>query len=195
MQLPWLDRRPIVVAVAGPNGAGKTTFYHAHLKASGLRFVNADVLARELNVHPYAAAELAGAVRRELLALRESFIFETVFSDPAGEKLALLKEAAAQGYTVVLCFIGVRSPEVCDERVAMRVSQGGHDVPPDKLKDRFPRTMANLRTAVRELPHVLVFDNDDLGRPFRLIASFTSGQPDFIGPAAPDWAKKAREHC
>ena len=50
---------------------------------------------------------------------------------------------------VVLCFIGVRSPAVSDERVAMRVSQGGHDVPPDKLKDRFPRTMANLRTAAR----------------------------------------------
>lgn len=191
MLLPWLDRRPIVVAVAGPNGAGKTTFYHAHLKAAGLRFVNADVLARELDVHPYAAAELAAILRRELIAQRESFIFETVFSDPAGEKLALLKEAAAQGYTVALCFIGVRSPAVSDERVAMRVSQGGHDVPSDKLKDRFPRTMANLRAAVRELPHVLIFDNDDLSQPFRLVASFTNGRPDFIGPAVPGWAKKA----
>jgi len=97
MKLPWFDLRPIVVAVAGPNGAGKTTFHHAHLKAAGLRFVNADVLARELDLHPYAAAEVAKALRHELIAQRESFIFETVFSDPAGEKLAFLKDAAAQG--------------------------------------------------------------------------------------------------
>lgn len=195
MKLPWLDHRPVLVAVAGPNGVGKTTFYHAHLKAAGLRFVNADVLARELDLHPYAAAEVAQALRHELLAQRESFIFETVFSDPAGEKLAFLKDAAAQGYTVALCFIGVGKPEVCDARVAMRVSQGGHDVPPDKLAARFPRTMANLQAAIRELPHVLVFDNDDLGRPFRLIASFANGRAEFIGQSVPDWARNALESC
>lgn len=194
MKLPGLDQRPIVVAVASSNGAGKTTFDHAHLKAAGLRFVNADVLARELNLHPYAAAEVAATLRRELIAQRESFIFETVFSDPAGEKLAFLKDAAAQGYTVALCFIGVGAPEVCDQRVAMRVSQGGHDVPPDKLAARFPRTMANLQAAIRELPHVLIFDNDDLSRPFRLLASFANGRDEYIGKPLPGWAKKALEH-
>ncbi len=59
MTLPLLDRRPIVVAIAGPNGAGKTTFYHAHVKPSGLRLVNADVLAGALDVDPYDAARLA----------------------------------------------------------------------------------------------------------------------------------------
>jgi predicted ABC-type ATPase len=54
MSLP-LDRRPVIVALAGPNGAGKSTFYHAHLQLAGLRFVNADVLARELDLDPYVA--------------------------------------------------------------------------------------------------------------------------------------------
>jgi ABC-type hemin transport system ATPase subunit len=67
-----LDRRPIVVALAGPNGAGKTTFYHAHLRAAGLRLVNADVLARELKMAPYAAARVAGAIREELIRQRET---------------------------------------------------------------------------------------------------------------------------
>jgi len=49
-----------------------------------------------------------------------------------------------------------------EQRVSMRVSQGGHDVPADKLAARFPRTLANLATAIRELPCVLVFDNSDL---------------------------------
>ena len=58
MSLP-LDQRPIIVALAGPNGAGKTTLYHAHFQRAGLRFVNADVLARELDLEPYAAAKVA----------------------------------------------------------------------------------------------------------------------------------------
>jgi hypothetical protein len=33
----------------------------------------------------------------------------------------------------------------------------------------------NLAKAIRELPHVLVFDNSDLGRPFRNVARFQSG--------------------
>jgi hypothetical protein len=73
---------------------------------------------------------------------------------PVGDKLAFLKEAAATVYTVILCFIGVSNPETSEQRVAMRVSQGGHDVPTDKLEAWFPRTLANLRNALRELPHI-----------------------------------------
>lgn len=186
---PALDQRPLLVAVAGPNGAGKTTFYHSHLKACGLRFLNADVLAREIGLPPYDAARAAAALREELLAQRESFVFETVFSDPAGDKLGFLKRAVECGYTVVLCFIGISSPEVSEERVSMRVTQGGHDVPTDKLLARYPRTMANLRQAIRELPHVWIFDNDDLGIPFRKVAIFEQGTPIDMPTPTPLWLK------
>jgi predicted ABC-type ATPase len=186
MSLP-LDRRPVVVALAGPNGAGKTTFYHAHLQPAGLRFINTDVLARELNLDPYAAARLADVIRRQLVEQRESFVFETVFSDPVGDKLAFLKEAAEKGYTVVLCFIGISGPEVSEERVAMRVSQGGHDVPAEKLVARFPRTLANLKTAIGDLPQVWIFDNDDLRTPFRQVAVFENGQRVNLNEPVPEW--------
>ncbi len=188
MNLP-LDQRPIIVALAGSNGAGKTTFYHAHLRPAGLRFVNADVLARELELDAYAAANVAAALRRELVQQRESFVFETVFSDLAGDKLAFLKETAQAGYTVVLCFIGISSPKVSETRVAMRVSQGGHDVPSDKLRARFPRTLTNLRKAVRELPHVLIFDNEDLSQPFRQVAEFQNGVRVTLRRPVPPWLK------
>ena len=189
MNLP-LDQRPIIVVLAGPNGAGKTTFYHAHLQPAGLRFVNADVLARELNLDPYAAAKVADALRRELVNQRESFVFETVFSDPVGDKLSFLKAAVETGYTVVVCFIGVSGPEISEERVAMRVSQGGHDVPRDKLLARYPRTLANLQAAIHELPYVLIFDNDDLRTPFRRAAVFENGQLTFRRKPLPRWLAK-----
>lgn len=182
-----LDQRPLVVALAGPNGAGKSTFYHAHLKACGLRFINTDRLAGELDIEPYAAANMAAALRRELVSQKESFVFETVFSDPVGDKLTFLRDAVAQGYTVVLCYIGISGPEVSEERVAMRVSQGGHDVPTEKLVNRFPRTLANLRRAIHTLPHVWIFNNDDLRTPFRKIAIFQQGERIFLKQPAPKW--------
>ena len=184
-----LDRRPVIVAIAGSNGAGKTTFFHAHLREAGLRFVNADDIARELDVSAYEAAEIADALRHELVRQRESFVFETVFSDPAGEKLAFLTDAAATGYNVVLCFIGISGPETSEERVAMRVSQGGHDVPPEKLLTRFPRTVANLKAAIQTLPVVLIFDNDDLAAPFRKVAEYRNGRAVFVADPVPEWLR------
>ncbi len=188
LDLP-LDQRPVIVAVAGPNGTGKTTFYHAHLQPAGLRFVNADVLARDLVPNPYVAAQAADILRRELVKQRESFVFETVFSDPAGDKLTFLREAAQAGYNVVLCFIGISGPAVSEQRVAMRVSQGGHDVPGEKLIARFPRIMANLTASLRNLPLVLIFDNDDLRTPFRRVAVFHNGNPAFLTKQTPKWLK------
>ena len=189
MEFAAFDRRPIIVAIAGPNGAGKTTFFHAHVAAAGLRFVNADVLAAELAVEPYEAARLAGALRKALIGRRESFAFETVFSDPVGEKVAFLADAVRCGYVVVLCYIGLSGPDQSAERVAMRVSQGGHDVPDDKLQSRYSRTLANLHAAILRLPHVLIYDNSDLNAPYRQMAVFDHGQLRHLEEPIPAWLR------
>lgn len=187
--LEYLDRRPIVVAIAGPNGSGKTTFFEAHLKSSGLRFLNADAIAGELEVDAYEAARMITALRAELVNQRESFIFETVFSDPAGDKLDFLKLTVQSGYAVVLCFIGIADADTSEQRVAMRVSQGGHNVPTEKLIQRFPRTLANLAAAIRDLPCVLVFDNEDMRTPFRHVATYMKGRQVQLIEPIPTWLK------
>jgi predicted ABC-type ATPase len=189
MVVSAFDQRPIMVALAGPNGAGKTTFFHVHLAAAGLRFVNADVLSLELDVPPYEAARLANALREALVARRESSIFETVLSDPVADKIGFLEEAARGGFIVVLCFIGLADAGQSTERVAMRVTQGGHDVPDDKLAARFPRTLHNLRLAIQQLPHVLIFDNSDLRTPFRPVAVFEYGQLRDLAEPVPQWLR------
>lgn len=184
-----LDRRPIVVALAGPNGAGKSTFFDAYLAEAGLYFVNADVLTLSLGMDPYAAARLADALRRHLVAQGVSFIFETVFSDPEGEKLRFLNETESAGYTVVLISIGIPGPEVSDTRVAMRVAGGGHDVPTQKLIERFPRTMKNLKRALVDVSNIWVFDHSDLSKGYRLVAKVNGGRPIELHEPTPEWLR------
>jgi predicted ABC-type ATPase len=182
-----LDAERVVVAIAGPNGAGKSTFHATRIADSGLHFINKDVLAKELGVGPYQAAELARRTRESFLAMGEPFVFETVFSDPAGEKLQFLQRAKAAGYTVVLCFIGLADVALSKQRVAERMVRGGHGVPEEKLEERFGRTLRNLAAAVRVLPHVFVHDNGDPASPFREVAVFRSGKRIDGGGRLPAW--------
>lgn len=178
MKLPFgfLDERPIVIAIAGSNGAGRSTFHESFLADSGLRFVNADGIAKALNLSAYEAAEVAAAIRAALVRQRESFIFETVLSDPIGDKVDQLASYPSLGYTVALIFIQVDSVEESILRVSMRVSQGGHDVSDEKLRSRFDRTRANLERAIERLPHVVIFNNSDLDHPYRLAGLYENGR-------------------
>ena len=183
----FLDRRPVLIAIAGPNGVGKSTFFRSFLEDSGLPFVNADALAAELGLEAYAAASLADSIRRNMVAQRQSFVMETVFSDPSGDKLAFLRDASKVGYSVVLFFIGASGPEISEERVALRVTQGGHDVPADKIQQRFPRVLENLKAAIPALPHIFILDNSDLRAPYRLLAFYESGEARFRQEPLPGW--------
>lgn len=183
------DERPILIALAGPNGAGKSTFYEAQLADMELAFVNADILAQTGSIDPYEAAKVADKLRRDLLAARVSFVFETVFSDPIGDKLAFLQSAEKDGYSVLLIFIGIEGPALSDSRVTIRVSQGGHDVPADKLVERFPRILRNLKRALVELRNVHVYDNSNLDDKYRLVAWKEDGGLVAVHEPTPEWLK------
>jgi predicted ABC-type ATPase len=185
-----VNDRPTIIALAGSNGAGKTTFYAVYLAGLGWPFINADVLAKERIVDPYTAAKIAQDRRIELIKDRKSFVFETVLSDPVGEKVSQLADAARIGFDVILCFIAIRDPELSVQRVNMRVSQGGHDVPIEKIRSRHQRSLANLKRAIRVLPLVRIYDNSDLARPFEHVATFENGKPQ-LGPGIlSDWLRE-----
>jgi predicted ABC-type ATPase len=142
----------------------------------GLRFVNADDLATELELGGYEAADLSSSLRASLPEQGESFVFDTVLSDPVGAKDSELAEAARRGVHVVMIFIRIDSLYTSRQRVAMWVLQGGHDVTDEKLGARFQRTLANLERAITMLPVVIIFDNTDLAPPFQLAAVYQSGE-------------------
>lgn len=186
---------PTLVAVAGPNGAGKSTFYDIYLAPLRLPFVNADLIAATLSHDdPVSLAREASATaareRGFLVERRESFCMETVFSDPVGDKIGFLRDARNRGYYVVLVFIGIASPELSEARVASRTLAGGHGVPRDRLYGRFPRTLVNLRAAIRHVDLCYLFDNSSVDRPFRPIARWEDGRRVWRGRLRPSWVPR-----
>ncbi len=184
-----------LIVVAGPNGAGKSTFFDLYLRPRGFRFVNADLIAAGIpGADPaelaYRAAELADIERRALIARGDTFVMETVLSDPHGAKLGLLRDAKDAGYHVALLFIGIDGPELSSARVAQRVAQGGHDVPDEKLVARFPRTLANANAALLLADAGWIFDNADAENPYRLVATTRDGRLVDRRPPLPAWCRK-----
>lgn len=135
--------------IAGPNGVGKTTYAFRHLRAvsGSVNFINLDEIARGLSplaprFGEQAAARIAIARARDFIRLGETFSMETTIAGHT--QLALMKEARAHGMTPSLLYFSVRAPEICLERIARRVAEGGHDVADQIVLRRFDRSHANL---------------------------------------------------
>ena len=157
--------------LTGGNGAGKSTFYRQFLKPKGLPFVNADIIAKQLDptnaeALSYQAAKLAEILRLNLLKAGTSFCFETVFSHPS--KIDFLATAKTYGYEIILIYIHLENNELNQARVAQRVSEGGHTVPTEKIISRIPRTMKNIADAAPLADYVKFYDNSSLKKPFLL---------------------------
>jgi predicted ABC-type ATPase len=135
--------------IAGPNGAGKTTASYSVLpKILQCReFVNADEIARGLSpFNPESVAIEAGRLMlsriAELLRRNESFSIETTLATRS--YFRLIGQAHRQGYQVTLLFFWLKSPEQAIERVAERVSKGGHNIPRDIIVRRYYEGIDNL---------------------------------------------------
>ncbi len=177
--------------LAGGNGAGKSTFYQQFLKATGLPFVNADVLAIELDAEnaesiSYKAAKLAENLRMNLLRSGTSFCFETVFSHPS--KIDFIATAKSLGYEVILVYIHLLTDELNQARVAQRVLNGGHSVPKNKIIARIPRTMRYVQDALPLLDVAKFYDNSSQQRPFLSVALLCAGKLEKQQGGLPDWA-------
>jgi predicted ABC-type ATPase len=181
---------PQLVVLAGPNGAGKSTFYDVFLADSPLPFLNADSFAAETGVDSFEAARILDATRAHMIEERLGFITETVFSDPYGAKLEMLRSAVQAGYDVTLIYVGVANAELSARRVDQRLASGGHDVPRDRLAARFTRSLRNLKEAIAIVPTVQLYDNSLADEPYRLIAIFRDGSlTSRKRGAVPSWAR------
>ena len=180
---------PVLHLIAGPNGAGKSTFFARVLgPITHLPFINADEIAavrwpgNEVE-HAYEAAALAAEEREAGIAARQSFATETVFSHES--KVELLRQAEAAGYRTTLHVL-VIPVDLAVVRVGLRVEEGGHDVPEEKIRGRHARLWGHVREAIGVVDEAIVYDSSSAVG-YRRVATYLDGH--LVGaPAWPDWA-------
>jgi predicted ABC-type ATPase len=158
--------KPRLIVVAGPNGSGKTSITQQllmHEWMGGCVYVNPDLIARDefgdWNAPDAVvqAAQHAAAIRENCLASRRSLAFETVLSAP--DKLDFICRARKAGFFVRLFFVGTDDPSINAKRVAMRVMEGGHDVPIPKIIARYTRSLAYCSFVACVADRTYLYDN------------------------------------
>jgi predicted ABC-type ATPase len=135
--------------ISGCNGAGKTTASYSVLPKllDCKQFVNADEIAKGLSPFcPESVAIQAGKLMllriEELLTADETFSIETTLATRSYSEL--VKRTQEKGYKVTLLYFWLSSPELAVERVARRVSEGGHNIPKDVIYRRYEKGLKNL---------------------------------------------------
>jgi predicted ABC-type ATPase len=150
--------------IAGSNGSGKTTFANEFLpvEAECLNFINADLIAQGLSpFQPNKMAVEAGKLMiqsiNECVRKNESFAFETTLSGKGYIKK--IKEWKEQQYEIIIYYLKVPTVKFAIERVKLRVSQGGHNIPEQDIIRRFKRSWINFQQIYKLLADSwIIFD-------------------------------------
>lgn len=211
---------PLSIMLAGPNGAGKST---AFLNLIGTLaqdmpwdFLNADEMVREMVDDQYGSGvHLSALPQHELKALqlqaqrqmhaerrtrieasrKMDFVFETVFSDPYGHRLAELDKAREAGFCTVMVAVCSDDLEALITRVRAREVRGGHGVDEATQRQRYPRVRENLCTAASRVSLAFLLDNsrpsDIAGKGrYRPVAVIAHGQLLGCVNDMPEWARE-----
>ncbi|MBP5327440.1 MAG: zeta toxin family protein [Bacteroidales bacterium] len=156
--------------IGGCNGAGKTTASYTILPEilDCREFVNSDEIARGLSpFNPNSMTLEAGKLMlkriKELLGREESFAIETTLATRS--YINLVRQAQAKNYVVTLVFFWLRTPELALQRIAERVKNGGHDIPPATARRRYIAGITNLfNIYIPEVNYWSIYDNSESPR-------------------------------
>lgn len=201
--------RPLIYVLAGVNGAGKSSVGGRALAQAGMDWFNPDSFTRQLmkaTGSPLADANAAAwqeGLRRLEAAITNGsdHAFETTLG---GNTIARTLRAATRTHDVAMWFCGLDSPEHHIARVRLRVSQGGHDIPEAKIRERCLASIANLIALLPHLSQLQVYDNSRDAAPGmpvpdpRLLLQMEHGRITCPLDAqtlrlTPDWAKPVLE--
>ena len=163
------------------------------LAPKGINLLNADIIASTIDPENpekvgYEAASVAEQIREELLQQGISFCFETVFSHVS--KIDFVAKARALGYEIILVYIHLDTSDLNEARVYQRVTEGGHNVPVNKIHSRIPRTMKHITAVLPLANEARLLDKSDRDNPFQQLASVELGRREWINNPLPPWAEE-----
>lgn len=137
----------------------------------------------------YLASIASDFIRHELLANKVSFTFETVMSSP--DKVEFMAKAQAAGFRTYLYYVATDDPIINQSRVQIRVSEGGHSVPADKIVSRYHASLRLLPEAIRASHRAYIFDNSGKTGEHTWLAEITDGRRlELKSGIIPAWFKR-----
>lgn len=161
-----MSASPTITVLAGVNGAGKSSIAGEFAEAHNDFYFNPDSVALKIRaLHPDISAALANghawqigkSLLEQAIAEKRDYRFETTLG---GRSIAKLLQAAAQaGHLLHIWFCGLESPELHLRRVRARVTRGGHDIPEEKIRERWDGSRENLIRLMPSIHHLRVYDN------------------------------------
>ena len=158
-----LPKKPEVVVFAGPNGSGKSTI--TELLKPPMDYINADEIKKNIKCSDLEAAQLAEKQREGHIEHTDEFCFETVLS--TRRNLDLLIKAKERGYFIRCYYVLTADPMINVWRVKSRVESGGHDVPEEKIIQRYDRALELIKELVKICDICHIYENSG-NKPFRI---------------------------
>ncbi|WP_345267527.1 zeta toxin family protein [Nibrella viscosa] len=137
-----------------------------------IRFVQEEFIDfANVGFNSYLSAILTDFLRQKLIEAGRSFTFETVMS--SADKVQTLQKARDAGFRNYLYYVATEDPLINISRIRHRVRMGGHNVPDNKVVERYYRSLNLLLDAVRLTNRAYIFDNS--GETKVWIAEITDG--------------------
>ncbi|MGH7224301.1 MAG: hypothetical protein ACRELF_13805 [Gemmataceae bacterium] len=136
-------------------GGGRLPSDHPFLEA--MQILNGCLMDPARVSDAYVAAAIVDFLREELLTAGQSFSFETVMSHRS--KIDFFARARTLGYRTYLYFIATESSHLNSYRVKTRAALGGHDVPENKIVERYKRCLELVGEALSHTYRAFLFDN------------------------------------
>jgi predicted ABC-type ATPase len=173
---PRKPDRPILWIVAGPNGSGKSSFYNrTDIEGWGgsVWIINPDLLTQQITEREGLTldeANLAAVQRIERWLYQSVDVYQTIGVETvlsSSKYRGLVERAQQRGFEVRIIYIVLKTEELQKERIQIRVSEGGHDVPQEKIGARRQRSFEQLAWFVERADACYIYDN-------------STGEPEFL---------------
>ena len=154
--------------VAGPNGSGKSSFALSFFggKPQRTNFINADIIATGLapgreGLAAFRAGRMVLTAVNDAIKMGENVAFESTLSGKTW--LSILKTANSKGYSSTIYFIFLNNVNLNLKRIERRVKLGGHSIPEEVVRRRYPRSFNCFWNLYRpECQDWNIFDNSAL---------------------------------
>ncbi len=153
---------PTLNVIAGPNGSGKSTLTSSIWFEGNANLIDPDAIARRLSASRPALAAVPAAREailrcKALLSEHKSFTLESTLAGHGA--MSIVRHAKAAGYRTFLVYVSLGDPDLHIERVRLRVSRGGHDIPDTDIRRRYWRSLSHAPEAIHLVDEAVVLDN------------------------------------